>query len=114
MHGNGSDDGASDTGDVPEESVARVRHLLEASNRAHEDAERARRLASTQTQADIVTELKSYADQLERQAFLFDQQAAEFARKLGVTHRLSEEIKQLSDKAHATLREMADRLERPK
>lgn len=59
----------------------------------------ARRPAGTQTQADIVTELKSYAYQLERQAFLFDQQATEFARKLAVTHQPSGEIKDLANKA---------------
>lgn len=109
----GSDDPASNAVDLPEDTIARVRYLLDAAHRAHEEAARARRLAGSQTQADVVSELKRYADQLERQASLFDQQAAEFADKLATTRRLTEGTKELADKAHSRLQEMADRLKKP-
>lgn len=99
--------------DPPAELAEVQRDLMAAAQHAREEAGRARRLADTQTQADVISELKAYAEQLDRQAFLFDQQAKEFAEKFASTRRLARDIKQLADEARAKLQQMTDRLKRP-
>ena len=73
---------------------------------------RARRLADTQTQQDVIEELRAYAGQLDHQAVLFEQQAAEFARLLNRTRQLADEVKGLSTEALARLQDMAAKLKK--
>ncbi len=96
--------------DPPAELAEVQRDLMAAAQHAREEAGRARRLADTQTQADVIGTLRSYAEQLDREAFLFEQQAAQFAEKFATTRRLAKDIKQLADEARAKLQQMADRL----
>ena len=102
-----------DGGDSPADVAAWQRELLTAADRARDDAGRARRLAGEQTQAELIDDLRAYAEQLERQAFLFEQQAAEFAGKLATTRRLTDEIQHLADEARARLEKMTERLKKP-
>ncbi len=111
MPRNGSDN--NDSGDASADMAERQRYLLEEARRAREEARRARRLADTQTQADVIGELRSYAGQLEHEAFLREQQAAEFASTLAVTRRLTEEIRGLADEARDRLEQMKERLTKP-
>ena len=106
--GNGSEtpDGGSAAADMRE----RRHYLLAAAQHARDEARRARRLANSQTQTDVIEELQAYAGQLEGEAFLREQQAAEFAAKLATTRQLTAEIEDLADEARENLQEMADRL----
>jgi hypothetical protein len=92
---------------------ARQRCLTEAAQRARQEAGRARRLADTQTRTEVIEDLRAYAGGLERNAVLFEQQAAEFARTLATTRRLTDEIQKQTDAARARLQEMAERLKKP-
>jgi len=111
LPGNGSHD--TGDGDASADMSERHRYLLEAARRARDEARRARRLADTQTQADVIGELRSYAGQLEQEAFLREQQAAEFATKLATTRQLTGEIRELADEARAQLQQIAERLKKP-
>jgi hypothetical protein len=90
-----------------------VRDLLDAAEPAREEARRARRLADTQTQADVIGNLRAYARELDGEAFLFEPQAAEFAQKLATTRQLTVEIRPLADEARRRLEQMMDRRKKP-
>ena len=62
----------------------------------------------------MVEDLRTYARDLDREAFLFEQQAAEFRRRLATTRRLSEEVKELSETACQLLAQMQARLKKAK
>jgi hypothetical protein len=109
----GSDETGSGGSERPDDLVALKRDLLEAAQRSRDEAGRARRLAGTQTQTELIAELRNYAEQLEREAFLFEQQAAEFAGELATTRRLTHEIQQQADQARERMRQMIDRLRKP-
>lgn len=71
----------------------RTARLLEAAQKARDQAQQPRRVATSQTSEDIVGSLNAYAEKLDGDAFAFEQQAAQRMDTVATTTRLTAEVR---------------------
>ena len=81
----------------------RTTRLLDAAQKARDQALQARRLATSQTSEDIVRTLNAYAEKLDGDAFAFERQAAQLRDTVSNTTRLTAEVRALAEKAQTQM-----------
>ena len=80
--------------------------MLKQARSNRERAERARRLARSLTEQDIIDNFTRYADELEQQALALEERACALAETVGKTRSLSADIRLLVEEARARLKAM--------
>jgi hypothetical protein len=98
--------------DPPAELAEAQRDLMAATQHAREEAGRPRRLAETQTQAEVIGTRGAMPSSSTAKPSCSSSRRRSSPRS-SRPRRLARDIKQMADEARAKLQQMADRLKRP-
>jgi len=86
--------------------------LIARAKAKREEAARARRLSQHVFSADLVQSFRAYASQLDNDAFALEQQAAQLKQAVERSHRLAEDVRELSEEAMKQLAALKAKLDK--